>query len=256
MAKQGISVVINTYNAEKFLPEVLESVKGFDEIVICDMESTDKTVEISKSYGCKVVTFPKANHHSAEPARTFAIQSASCDWVLVIDADELVTGELKDYLYQRINQGGCPAGIWIPRKNYFMGKFMHCHYPDYLLRFFRREGTVWPPYVHTFPIVEGTQERIDKQRKELAFIHLANDSVRDIVRKTNEYTENELEKKKDKHYGASAFIYRPLFRFVKAYLLKGGIRDGKAGFIKACLEGYYQFIMLSKLAEQKSLRKQ
>lgn len=255
MAKQGISVVINTYNAEKFLPEVLESVKVFDEIVICDMESTDKTVEISESYGCKVVTFPKANHHSAEPARTFAIQSASCDWVLVIDADELVTKELKDYLYQRIQQPDCPAGIWIPRKNYFMGKFMHCHYPDYLLRFFRREGTVWPPYVHTFPIVEGKQERIDKRRMELAFIHLANDGVKDIVRKTNQYTENELEKKKDKHYGAMAFLYRPLFRFVKAYLLKGGIRDGKAGFIKACLEGYYQFIMLSKIAERKNSRK-
>ena len=52
-----------------------------------------------------------------------------------------------------------------------------------------------------------------------------------------------------------AFLYRPLFRFVKAYLLKGGIRDGKAGFIKACLEGYYQFIMLSKIAERKNSRK-
>lgn len=256
MAKQGISVVINTYNAEKFLSEVLKSVTGFDEIVICDMESTDRTIEIADSYGCKVVTFPKANHHSAEPARTFAIQSASFDWVLVIDADELVTKELKDYLYQRINQKDCPAGIWIPRKNYFMGKFMHCHYPDYLLRFFRREGTVWPPYVHTFPIVNGPQERIDKKRKELAFIHLANDGIKDIVRKTNEYTENEIEKKKGKHYGVMAFIYRPLFRFLKAYLLKGGICDGKAGFIKACLEGYYQFIMLAKIAERKNLRKQ
>ena len=66
---------------------------------------------------------------------------------------------------------------------------------------------------------------------------------------------HELEKKKDKHYGAMAFLYRPLFRFVKAYLLKGGIRDGKAGFIKACLEGYYQFIMLSKIAERKNSRK-
>ena len=94
-----LSVIVPTYNAEKFLQEVLESVKGFDEIVICDMESTDKTVEISESYGCKVVTFPKANHHSAEPARTFAIQSASCDWVLVIDADELVSKELKDSQY-------------------------------------------------------------------------------------------------------------------------------------------------------------
>ena len=84
---------------------------------------------------------------------------------------------------------------------------------------------------------------------ELAFVHLANDTVADIVRKTNQYTENELEKKKGKRYGFAAFFYRPFFRFFKAYILKGGIRDGRAGFIKACLEGYYQFIMLAKKAE-------
>ena len=70
-----ISVVINTYNAEKYLQQVLDSVKDFDEVVVCDMESTDDTVAIAREYGCKVLTFPKANHKSAEPARTFAIQS-------------------------------------------------------------------------------------------------------------------------------------------------------------------------------------
>ena len=71
------------------------------------------------------------------------------------------------------------------------------------------------------------------------------------MRKTNEYTENEIEKKKEKHYHVLALVYRPLFRFFKAYFLKGGIRDGKEGFIRACLEGYYQLIMLSKIMENK-----
>lgn len=255
MAKQGISVVINTYNAEKFLPEVLESVKGFDEVLICDMESTDRTLEIAANYGCRIVTFPRKKYNIVEPARDFAIHQAACPWVLVVDADEIVPAELKDYLYSVIADPHCPAGIYIPRKNYFMGKFMHCHYPDHILRFFKKEGTVWPAIIHAFPTVQGELYKIPKQKDSLAFIHLANDSVADIVRKTNQYTENELEKKKDKHYSAMAFIYRPLFRFVKAYLLKGGIRDGKAGFIKACLEGYYQFIMLSKIAERKNSRK-
>ena len=57
-AKDRISVVINTYNAEKFLAQVLESVKDFDEVVVCDMESTDRTLEIARQYGCKIVTFP------------------------------------------------------------------------------------------------------------------------------------------------------------------------------------------------------
>ena len=76
-----ISVVINTYNAERDLAQVLEAVKNFDEVLICDMESTDSTLDIARQYGCRIVTFPKANHKSAEPARTFAIQSAAYPWV-------------------------------------------------------------------------------------------------------------------------------------------------------------------------------
>ena len=84
-----ISVVINTYNAERHLAEVLDSVKDFDEIVVCDMESTDHTRDIALARGCRVVTFPKRDYVSAEPARTYAIQQASYHWVLVVDADEV-----------------------------------------------------------------------------------------------------------------------------------------------------------------------
>lgn len=245
-----ISVVINTYNAEKHLARVLDTVKDFDEIVICDMESTDSTLDIANKYGCKIVTFPKGNCVSAEPARTFAIQSASSEWVLVIDADELVTPELKQYLYDIIEKCDCPAGLWIPRKNYFMGKFMHAFYPDYLLRFFRKEGTVWPPEVHTFPVVQGKTKKIPRGRKELAFVHLANDSMYDCIRKINQYTENEVEKKSGKHYGVAALIFKPAFRFFKAYILKKGFLDGKAGFINAYIQAVYQIVMLGKIAEK------
>lgn len=245
-----ISVVINTYNASQHLRQVLDAVNGFDEILVCDMESTDDTLSIAREYGCRIITFPRERYNIVEPARDFAIHQVSCPWILVVDADEIVTPELKEYLYDAIQKPDCPAGIYIPRKNYFMGRFMHCHYPDHILRFFKKEGTVWPPIIHVFPTVQGELYKIPKERMELAFVHLANDTVADIVRKTNQYTENELEKKKGKHYGLAAFFYRPFFRFFKAYILKGGIRDGRAGFIKACLEGYYQFIMLAKKAER------
>lgn len=88
---QHISVVINTYNAEEHLKAVLEAVKDFDEIVICDMESTDQTLDIARSYNCKIITFPKGNLRIVEPARQFAIDKASSPWVLVVDADEVVT---------------------------------------------------------------------------------------------------------------------------------------------------------------------
>ena len=142
-----ISVVINTYNAAAMLEEVIRAAEGFDEVLVCDMESTDDTVAIAERLGARVVTFPKADHKSAEPARTFAIQSALYPWVLVVDADEIITAELRDYLYQRISQPDCPQGLYIPRKGYFMHRLFA--YPDYQLRFFIREGTVWPPYVHT-----------------------------------------------------------------------------------------------------------
>ena len=251
MSNNKISVVINTYNASKHLARVLDSVKDFDEIVICDMESTDDTREIAERYGCKVVTFPKGDLQICEPARQTAIDAASCKWVLVVDADELVTPQLKDYLYESIAREDAPKGLWIPRKNYFMGRFMHCFYPDYLLRFFVKEGTVWPPYIHVSPVVDGKTERIPASREDLAFIHLANDSIRSRIDKTNQYTESEVAKKKDKHYGMMALLWRPFFRFFKAYVLKGGFRDGKAGFICACYEGVYQFVAVSKILEDR-----
>ena len=246
---QKITVVINTYNASVHLREVIESVKCFDEILVCDMESTDDTLSIARAYGCRIVTFPRRDYNIVEPARDFAIRQAACPWVLVVDADEVVPSALAGYLYAMIARSDCPAGLYIPRKNYFMGRFMHCHYPDPILRFFRKEGTVWPPVIHSVPRVQGVVQKIPGRHKELAFVHLANDTVSDILRKTDQYTRNELAKKKDKRYGKAAFVYRPFFRFFKGYVLKGGWRDGLPGFIRAALDGYYQFVMLSKLYE-------
>lgn len=246
-----ISVVINTYNAEDHLREVLESVKDFDEIVICDMESTDSTLQIAGEYDCKIVTFPKGDCTCAEPARTFAIQSASNPWILTVDADEIVTPELREYLYQRIAKPDCPQGLYIPRKNYFMGKFMHAFYPDFILRFFIKEGTVWPPYVHTFPIIQGRTEKLPRNRKELAFEHLANDTIYDCIRKINQYTESETEKKSAKNYGVGALLWKPFFRFFKAYVLKKGFLDGKAGLVNALIQAVYQIVAVGKIIERR-----
>lgn len=245
-----ISVVINTYNAEKHLEEVLQSVKDFDEVVVCDMESTDETVEIAKRYGCKVVTFPKANHKSAEPARTFAIQSASSKWVLVVDADELVTPQLRKVLYQKITEPGCPEGFYIPRQNKFMGEFVRDFHFDFQLRFFIREGTEWPPYVHTFPTVQGRVERL-KADKEARLLHLMDETMHEYVAKMNEYTDNEVEKKREKGYGLGALLWRPLWRFFKSYVMDGSFRMGTRGLIRSMLAAVYQFVTVSKIMEQK-----
>ena len=206
---QTISVVINTYNAERFLRRVLESVKNFDEIVVCDMESTDHTLDIARQYGCRITTFPKANYHCAEPARQHALDFARGPWLLVVDADELVTPQLRDYLYRRISSPGCPQGMWIPRRDRVLNQLRRVRGRDYQLRFFIKQGTTWPPYVHTMPHVQGRVERVDPRERDVEFIHLAENYVGETVEKVNRYTEGELEKKSDKQWGLGALLWRP-----------------------------------------------
>ena len=251
MNREGsISVVINTYNAALYLEQVLEAVKDFDEVLVCDMESTDATLDIARKHDCRIVTFPKADHKSAEPARTFAIQSAANPWVLVVDADEIVTPELRDYLYARIKEKDCPTGIYIPRLNRFMLHYTKSNSYDYQLRFFRKEGVTWPPYVHTFPTVNGRTEKIPHKMKKARFVHLADETISVLMKKTNAYTDNELVKRAEKHYGFGALMGRPLWRFFRNYILKMGFRDGMPGLIRAGMDAVYQFVLVAKIMEQ------
>jgi len=245
-----ISVVINTYNAEQHLEKVLESVRDFDEVVVCDMESTDHTLEIARKYDCKIVTFPKADHKSAEPARTFAIQSASNKWVLVVDADEIITPQLRETLYAQIALPDCPEGLYIPRKNMFMGMFVRDFHYDYQLRFFIREGTEWPPYVHTFPKVQGRVEKL-KAGRDAVMLHLMDETMHEYMTKMNLYTDNEVEKKRAKNYGLGALLWRPFWRFFKKYVTDGGYRMGTRGLIRAMMAGMYQFVLVAKIIEKR-----
>ena len=247
--KNKISVVINTYNAEQHLQEVLQSVKDFDEVLICDMESTDHTLDIARKNGCRIISFPKKNYVSAEPARTFAIQSAQNHWVFVVDADEIVTPELRNYLYQRIAEANCPEGLYIPRKNQFLGHYEKNFTADYQLRFFIREGTEWPPYVHTFPKVQGRTEKIPLNLHNVCFYHLADETIAQRIDKDNRYTNGEVQKKAGRHYGVMALLLKPHWQFFSSFVLRGGFRDGKLGLIRAGLSAFYKFTLIAKIME-------
>lgn len=251
-AMDKISVVINTYNAANQLSQVLAAVRQFDEIVICDMESTDNTCDIARKAGCRVITFIKGDCCIVEPARQYAIDAAQHEWVLVVDADEIVPDALRHFLYSTISRADAPAGIAIPRKNYFMGKFLHSRHPDYILRFFRKDAVYWPPIIHTSPQVNGRVEYIPAHRRELAFEHLANESVSDILRKTNTYSDYELPRRRHKNYGVGALLGRPFFRFFKSYVLKKGFLDGIPGLVRALLDAVYETVIVAKLLEERT----
>lgn len=246
-----ISVVINTYNAERFLRDVLEALKGFDEIVVCDMESSDQTLPLAREYGCRIVTFPRGRHTIVEPARNFAIGQVSHRWVLVVDADEIVTPELRDYLYGRIAEADCPQGIMIPRLNKFLGRYVSDHSADHQLRFFDHTVTHWPETIHAQPQVKGRVEKIPKNKKNIQFLHLADETMTEYMEKANRYTDYDKEKKLDSGYGAFALFYRPLWCFFRIYVLQGAWRDGIRGLIRAMYKAVYQWILCAKVIEHR-----
>lgn len=242
----NVSIVINTYNAEKYLREALSSVKDFSEIIICDMYSTDNTIDVAKEFNAKIVYHENTGY--VEPARNFAIQNASNDWVLLLDADEVVTPDLLKELQYHFPNRNNYAAIAIPRKNYFMGKFMHAAFPDYVIRFFNKNYIDWPKVIHSVPKIKGEIIKLKKSPK-VALEHLADDSISDILKKMNSYTIAEVVRRKNQKVTFGKIIFSPLFRFIKFYFFKQGYKDGIRGLIFAFTKAHYKFYTLAKLFE-------
>jgi len=243
----NISVIIQTYNSDKHLRQCLESIRGFDEIIICDMYSNDNTLSIAKEYGATIVMHEPCG--IVEPARNFAIHQASLDWILVVDSDEVIPEELKNYLYQIIDSEICPDAIYLPRKNYFMNRFMNASFPDYQLRFFRKSAfKKWPVAIHSRPEIEGKISKAPK-KKFLAIIHLDENKISDWISKINRYTDRELERRKNKRKNIAGLLFQSFYRFFFIYFIKGGFRDGKEGLIYALIHGYYKFLTHAKIIE-------
>ena len=246
-----ISVVINTYNSSRTLEKVLEAVKSFDEIVVCDMESTDNTREIASKAGAKVVTFPKKHYNYADPARNFAIRQASHDWVLLIDHDEVVTPELRQALYKFVKRPGEIKGMYIPRRNFILDRFRRCTYPDYQLRFFRKGTVNWPPEFNSEPEVYGEISKLPSNHQELALIHLPA-SINHLVDRIKRYSAADLTNyvnEPNKKVTLFHLAVLPFSTFINTYFLKGSMRYGVAGFISAATESFGTFYRHAKRYE-------
>ena len=242
-----ISVVINTFNSESTLVRCLDAVKSFDEIIICDMYSSDRTLEIAKQYNCKIVMHEQTG--IVEPARNFAIQAASSEWVFVVDSDEIVPSTLKDYLYKHTEKSNPSSGLLIPCCNFFMGQFMHGAYPNYILRFMKKDKAFWPPIIHAKPTISGKVDKIPAKHS-LSFIHLADESISARMLKINTYTTKEVERRVDKNYSHFSLLANSFHRFFKMYILKRGFLDGKPGLIYALMNSFYKIITIAKIWEK------
>jgi glycosyltransferase involved in cell wall biosynthesis len=236
---QKLSVVLATFNEEANLPGCLDSVNGLaDEIVIVDGSSKDKTVQIAKKYGAKVVVTQNLPNFHINKQK--AIELATKDWILQLDADEKVSPELAQEIKSEIrNPKAETNGFWMPRKNYFLGRFLvkGGQYPDYTLRLYRR-GKGWLPQVHVHEqaVVEG---RVEYLRH--ALLHYPYKDFGSYLAKWDRY--NELlasqirEKVKDcsffvkSAYAVGYLIIKPAHWFLTTYIRHKGFMDLWPGFV-------------------------
>ena len=236
MKDNKISVVINTLNAERIFEKCLESVKDAYEIVVCDMHSDDKTLEIAQKYGCKICYHERIGY--VEPARNYAISQATGEWVLVLDADELVTHELWQYLIDFTQNTKNNTVLEIPRETFIIGQKLRCMRQSKLARFFKKGCAEYSDAIHEHPhVLAGNMVHIPRSAKNCHIEHYHVESIQSYIEKLNRYTDFEQDKFKAKKKKFSSFrlVMRPFFEFIKFYFLKFGFLDGIAGLIMCFL---------------------
>ncbi len=184
-----LSVIINTKNAEKTLARTLESVKFADEIVLVDQHSQDKTREIARHHGVKLFLFDDLGRVEPE-ARNFALSKTNGDWILVIDADEVVPLALAQKIKQLIQaESQSLAGYYLPRRNLIFGQWMRHSgwWPDYQLRLFKKDQAHWQAGVHHQVKVVGALARLEAQ-PTMALVHYNYDTVASFVSRMQRYS--------------------------------------------------------------------
>ncbi len=227
--KEGLSVVMITYNSEKYLEKSLSSASFADEIVVVDAGSSDRTLEIARKFGAKVYQKPWEGFGKQ---KRYAVNMASFDWVFVLDSDEVITqelaGEIKEVLKNPKFQG-----YLVPRLNFFFGRpVKRCGlYPDYSLRLFNKKfGNFEEREVHEKVILKGKTGKLKNH-----MIHYAYENIEEFIEKQNRYSTLCASSKKGKA------IFSPLWTFFKLYFLKGGFLEGWHGFVISALYSQYTF---------------
>ena len=227
-----LSIVILTFNSEKYLKEVLESSKFADEVLVIDSGSSDKTKEICQNCNVKFI-YQKWLGFGKQ--KKFGVNSANNEWIFVLDSDEVITKELENEIKQTLEKPKFMA-YKVSRLNFFFGKAIKKMglYPDYSTRLFNKKFANFnEKEVHESVEFKDKNSKFGKLKNY--FKHYAYENIEEFILKQNKYSTLGAKKNYLK-----AFL-NPKWTFFKLFVLKGGFLEGYKGYIISKLYSQYTF---------------
>ena len=241
-----LTAVLIAYNEAQRIAACLESLAWVDEIVVVDSGSSDDTLKIARRFTERVVTVP---WRGFGPQKQAAVDLASHDMVFNVDCDERVTPELAAEIRAILAGRNVAAAYQVPRRTFLGSKeIKHCGwYPDRTVRLFDRTRAHFSEHlVHEGVHVDGTTVRCKQHLLHFSFVGLA-----DLLVKMNRYSDLSAQQMfaGGKRFTAADITFRPLFAFVKTYLMKLGFLDGVEGFEIAVANAVSTFAKYIKLRE-------
>jgi glycosyltransferase involved in cell wall biosynthesis len=232
-----LSAVIITYNEADRIEACIRSLACCDEVLIVDSHSTDRTRDLATALGARVIERDWPGYRSQ---KEFAIRAAQYDWVLCLDADEVVTPTLRVEI-ERIKVAGFPehSGWSMPRALCYFGKFMRhgLTYPDRHVRLIdRRRGGWRGNEIHEYLGVAGSVGRLNGDLEHYAYRSLSHQ-----VAKLEHYAAlmAQTQHAGGKRTGIFKVLLRPFWRFFSGYVLRGGFLDGWRGLTLSLVEANY-----------------
>ena len=228
-----ISVVLITHNEEANLSRTLDSVltlvrDGRGEIIVLDSGSTDSTLEIARKYDARIFVEPWKGFAGQKNS---AMDKASMDWVLQLDADEALEPTLAEEIQAAMADSGA-IGYWIPRKNFFLGRWIKHggFYPDRKLRLIRRGAGKFEEYgAHPTIKVDGPTGNFEN-----ALLHNAYPTLSGYIEHMNSYSSSGAEiavAKGHRRFNLLNIVVRPKLTFIYNYIFRLGFLDGREGLI-------------------------
>lgn len=240
-----ISVAVISKNEEGNIGRCLASVTWADEIVLVDACSTDKTTDIARKYTDKIF---RNEWKGFNEQRKFALSKTSYDWVLVLDADELCSDELKTEIRNFITNQEKYHGFRIPRKNFFLNRWIKHGgwYPGYQLRFFNKNYTkITDRLVHEGYEVDG---EIGYFRGNID--HYTVNSISEFMSKVNKYSSLQAEEKSaNKNVNFLDLLLRPFAAFFVQFFIRRGFMDGVYGLMVANFDVITNMLTYMKIFE-------